>query len=148
MQVPSVLLAAAGVADSVADNVMAGSVTERLESGRLAQMTPLYWLLLVAASVVLIALVVYFYIRDCVELAVICLWLTPSLPLRVRAICTLPILVAGAVVLLVWSANFTDLWTQTRTDTTSANGQNGNGQSGTEQNPPVREVNWREVLQI
>src|SRR4051812_36380321 len=68
MQFPSVLLAAAGVADSVADNVMAGSVTERFEFGRLAQMTPLYWLLLVAASVVLIALVVYFYIRDCVEL--------------------------------------------------------------------------------
>src|SRR5947208_12544705 len=68
MQVPSVLLAVAGVADSVADNVMAGSVTERFEFGRLAQMTPLYWLLLVAASVVLIALVVYFYIRDCVEL--------------------------------------------------------------------------------
>ncbi len=277
MQLPSVLLAAVGEAESAAS-----TVTERFEFGRLAQMTPLWWLVLAAASVLLIALVVFFYLRDCVELggviattlillrmgaflgllwifllpqhrierpvtinsrvvltidtstsmtivdegssrqridevvqalqqspliaelrkkhdievvrfdsaenavvtlakipggvlavaaaetehdnrtfydrywpalviggvallAIICLWLTPSLPLRVRAICTLPILLAGAVVLLIWSANFTDLWTQTRTDTAAApNGNAAEGQAAA----AVNEVNWRELLRI
>src|SRR5262249_31976800 len=85
-------------------------------------------------------------------LAVICLWRPPGLPLRVRAICTLPIVLGGVVVLLVWSANFTDLWSRTRVDASVANGQNGNGQNGNGQEADaktaVREVKWREVLDI
>jgi hypothetical protein len=283
MQLSSVLLAVGEAGSAV------GTVTERFEFGRLAQMTPLLWLALAAASVLLIALVVWFYLRDCVELggaiattlillrmgaflgllwifllpqhrierpvtinsrllltvdtslsmatvdegssrrridevvqalqespliaelrkkhdievvrfdsadnavvtlakipggvfaaaaasadeddrsfydrywpalvitgvallAVICLWLTPSLSVRVRAICTLPILLAGAVVLAIWSANFTDLWTQTRVDTatngTAANGTAPNGHSTDGQPPTVTAVNWRELLAI
>ncbi len=78
-------------------------------------------------------------------LAVICLWLTPSFSVRVRAICTLPIVLVGAAVLLVWSANFTDLWSRTRVD---SNGQNGQDEGQGATPADVREVNWRELLQI
>lgn len=278
MHLSSVLLAAVGEAESAAT-----TVTERFEFGRLAQMTPLLWLALVAAGVLLIGLVVWFYLRDCVELggviatllillrmgaflgllwifllpqhrierpvtinsrvlmtidtslsmaivdegntrrriddvvqalqqselvnelrkkhdievvrfdsaenavvtlakipgavtaaaaaaeaeednrtfydrywpalviggvvllAVVCLWLTPSLSVRVRTICSLPIVLVGAAVLLVWSANFTDLWSRTRLDT-ALNGQNGEGNGP--RPTDVREVNWRELLAI
>jgi hypothetical protein len=46
----------------------AGTVTEKVEFGRIAQMTPLYWLLFGVAAVAIIALVIWFYLRDCVEL--------------------------------------------------------------------------------
>ena len=46
----------------------AGTVTEKFEFGRIAQMTPISWLLLSLAAVAIIAMVVWFYLRDCTEL--------------------------------------------------------------------------------
>ncbi len=46
----------------------AGTVTGKFEFGRVAQMTPVAWVLLSLAALAIIALVVWFYLRDCTEL--------------------------------------------------------------------------------
>jgi hypothetical protein len=259
----------------------AGTVTEKFEFGRIGQMTPLLWLALAVAAVVVIAAVIYFYLRDCVELggliatvlislrlaaflgllwifllpqqrierpvtinsrvlmlfdtslsmtvtdegtqrrridevsgqlessnlirelrkkhdivamrfdsseenlatlvkipepagvmqavakkpengnfyekywpalaiagvvlvAIIAVWLTTSLSLRLRTMISIPVLLLGLVILAVWSANFTDLWSRTRADSVAS-------RAGGDSQPKKQEetaTNWKQLLEI